>query len=286
MNEPVRPTTPPSNRTPGRWHSRYWADHTTEAIARLDRERLIAVLPVAAIEQHGPHLPLSTDTTIVDGIVRATIPRLPDELPVLFLPTAAVGKSNEHALYPGTLTLSITTLLAYWGDLAASIVASGVKKIVFFNSHGGQMNAMDILVRDLRAWHGILVVASNWYALGLPPGMFGEHELQHGIHGGDLETSLMMALAPDDVRLDRRQDFGSLTEILARENRYLSITPRGKIGWQTQDLNPLGACGDATLATAEKGRAVLDFVADRFVELLREVDAYPLERLANAPAWR
>lgn len=266
--------------------SRRWAEHTTESIARMDRARLIAVLPIAATEQHGPHLPLATDTTIVEGIVAAAIPKLPSALPVLFLPTATVGKSNEHALYPGTLTLSLPTLVAYWSDIAASVVASGVRKFVFFNSHGGQSNAMDIVTRDLRQQHGILVVASNWTTLGLPPGLIGEHELAHGIHGGELETSLMLALAPGLVRLDRCQRFGSLTETLARENRYLSITPRGKIGWQTQDLNPLGACGDAASATAAKGQAILDHVSSRFVELLQEVDAYPLERLGNAPAWR
>lgn len=270
---------------PTSWHSRFWADHTTAAIAGMDRADLIAVLPVAATEQHGPHLPLSTDTTIVDGIVRAAIPKLPDALPVLFLPTAQVGKSNEHARYPGTLTLSLTTLVAYWSDLAASVVRSGVRKLVFFNSHGGQMNAMDIVARDLRERHGILVVAASWYALGLPPGLFSEHELRHGIHGGDVETSLMMALAPDDVRAERRERFGSLTETLERENRYLSITPRGKIGWQTQDLNPRGACGDATLASAAKGHAVLDFVSERLVELLHEVDAFDLARLGQSPAW-
>jgi creatinine amidohydrolase len=269
-------------------HSRYWADHTSEALSGLDRARLVAVLPVAAIEQHGPHLPMSTDTAIVDGIVRAAIPKLParfDALPVLFLPTAQVGKSNEHARYPGTLTLSVNTLLAYWGDLAASVARAGVRKLVFFNSHGGQMNAMDIAARDLREKHGMLVIAANWYTLGLPEAMFSAHELAHGIHGGDVETSLMMALAPADVREDRRRNFGSLTEVLERENRYLSITPRGKVGWQTQDLNPLGACGDATRATAEKGRAVLEFVSSRFVELLAEVHAYDLARLENPPAW-
>lgn len=274
-------TAPPA---PG-LHSRYWADHTSEALSRMDRGRLIAVLPVAATEQHGPHLPLSTDTAIVDGIVRATGPKLPADLPVLFLPTAPVGKSNEHSRYPGTLTLSLATLVAYWGDLAASVVRAGVRKLVFFNSHGGQMNAMDIMARDLRERHGMLVVASNWYTLGLPEGLIGEHELQHGIHGGELETSLMMALAPADVRTELRQNFGSLTETLARECKHLSITPRGKIGWQTQDLNPLGACGDATQASAEKGRAVLEHVSDRFIELLREVDAFDLARLDNPPAW-
>jgi creatinine amidohydrolase len=267
-------------------HSRYWSDLTSEHLSTLDRDRLIAVLPLAATEQHGPHLPISTDTAIIDGVVRATVPKLPDALPVLFLPTVAFGKSNEHALYPGTLTLSATTLIQVWMELGASVVRSGVKKLVLFNSHGGQMSVMDIVTRDLRVNHpGLLVVATNWYSLGLPPGMFSDGEMKHGIHGGDLETSLMMALAPADVRAERRQNFVSLTEQLAREYRYLSITPSGKLGWQTQDLNPQGACGDATQASAEKGRAVIDHVSDRFVELLQEVDSYDRGRLDNRPAW-
>jgi creatinine amidohydrolase len=266
-------------------HSRYWSDHTSEHLSRLDRDRLIAVLPIAATEQHGPHLPISTDTAIIDGVVRATVPKLPAGLPVLFLPTVAYGKSNEHSRYPGTLTLSATTLISLWMDIGASVARSGVKKLVLFNSHGGQMSVMDIVTRDLREKHGLMVVATNWYTLGLPPGMFSDGEMKHGIHAGDLETSLMMALTPGDVRAERRQNFVSLTEHLAREYRYLSITPSGKLGWQTQDLNPDGACGDATLGSAEKGHEVLDFVSSRFVELLREVDSYDLARLENRPGW-
>ena len=266
-------------------HSRYWSDHTSEGIAKLAKQGLIAVLPVAATEQHGPHLPISTDTATIDGVVRATLPKLPPDLPALFLPTCAYGKSNEHSRYPGTLTLSATTLIALWMDLGASVARSGVKKLVLFNSHGGQMSVMDIVTRDLREQHGLMVVAANWYTLGLPAQMFDAREMKHGIHAGDLETSVMMALAPQDVRTERRQDFASLTETLERENRFLSITPSGKIGWQTQDLNPLGACGDATKASADKGHAVLDFVSSRFVELLQEVQRYDLQRLSNAPAW-
>jgi creatinine amidohydrolase len=266
-------------------HSRYWSDHTSESIAELATQGLIAVLPVAATEQHGPHLPISTDTATIDGVVRAAIPKLPADLPALFLPTCAYGKSNEHSRYPGTVTLSATTLIALWMDIGASVARSGVKKLVLFNSHGGQMSVMDIVTRDLRERHGLMVVAANWYTLGLPAGMFDTREIEHGIHAGDLETSIMMALTPQDVRADRRQDFHSLTETLARENRYLSITPRGKIGWQTQDLNPQGACGDATKASADKGHAVIDFVSSRFVELLQEVQRYDLARLDNRPPW-
>jgi creatinine amidohydrolase len=279
------PPDPTPSVLPSGFVSRFWADHTSLALSRLDRGRLIAVLPVAATEQHGPHLPMSTDTAIVDGVIAAALPKLPTDLPVLFLPTCAVGKSNEHSRFPGTLTLSVQTLMALWSDIAASVARSGVKKLVLFNSHGGQMNAMDIVVRDLREKLDILVVASSWYTLGLPPGLFDEREQVHGIHAGDIETSILMALVPEFVDRSELRDFRSLTETLAVENRFLSITPRGKIGWQTQDLNPLGAAGDATRASAARGRAVLDFVSDRFVELLAEVDRYDLGRLGNEPAW-
>lgn len=265
--------------------SRYWSDHTSPVIAELARQGLIAVMPVAATEQHGPHLPISTDTAIVDGVIAATVPKMPADLPALFLPTAPFGKSNEHARYPGTVTLSATTLISLWMDMGASLARSGVRKLVIFNSHGGQMSVMDIVTRDLREQHGILVVAANWFTLGLPPGLFDTREQVHGIHAGDIETSVMMALVPQFVRNQHLQDFRSLTETLEVENRYLSIQPRGKVGWQTQDLNPQGAAGDATRATPERGRQVLDFVSSRFVELLQEVARYDLRRLDNPPAW-
>ncbi len=266
--------------------SRWWSDYTSEAFSRLDRDRLIAVLPVGATEQHGPHLPMSTDTATIDGVIAAAIPKLPDDLPVLILPTVAYGKSNEHRRYPGTLTVSATTLTRLWMEIGASVAASGVRKFVLFNSHGGQMAVMDIVARDLREQHGLMAVAANWYTLGLPNGMFGEREMGHGIHAGDLESSIMMALAPDHVRMDKACDFSSLTEAMARENRFLSITPSGKLGWQMQDLNPAGAAGNAAIATADKGHAVIDHVSSRLVELLQEIDRFDLTRLANEPAWQ
>ena len=267
-------------------HSHYWSDHTSEALSRMPREKLIAVLPVGAVEQHGPHLPMSTDHATIDAMVAATIPKLGPSLPVLFLPTAHYGKSNEHSRYPGTITLSAQTLLALWMDIGDSVARSGVRKFVLFNSHGGQMSVMDIVARDLRERHGMMAVAANWYTLGLPQGLFDAREMKHGIHAGDLETSVMLHVAPDHVRMERAKNFGSFTETMAQENRFLSITPSGKLGWQTQDLNPEGACGDAANATAAKGRAVIDHVSDRFVELLSEIDRFDLQRLGNVPAWR
>ena len=266
--------------------SRFWSDFTSEAFSRLDRDKLIAVLPVGATEQHGPHLPMSTDSATIDGMVAATLPKLPASLPVLFLPTVAYGKSNEHSRYPGTLTVSAATLISLWMEIGACVARSGVRKLVLFNSHGGQMSVMDIVARDLREQHGMMVVAANWYTLGLPGGLFDEREMKHGIHAGDLETSVMMSLAPDHVRADKARNFASFTETLARDNRFLSISPSGKLGWQIQDLNPEGAAGDASLAHADKGHAVIDFVASRFVELLQEIDRFDLRQLANAPAWQ
>ncbi len=229
---------------------------------------------------------MSTDTATIDGMVRATLPHLPDELPVLFLPTVAYGKSNEHSRYPGTLTVSASTLISLWKDIGACVARAGVRKMVLYNSHGGQMSVMDIVARDLREEHDMMVVAANWYTLGLPDDLFTANESKHGIHAGDLESSVMLHLAPDFVRPDQFQNFRSLTEDMATENKFLSITPSGKLGWQMQDINPFGAAGDATRATAEKGAAVLDHVGQRFVELLHEVDRFPLERLANKPAWQ
>jgi creatinine amidohydrolase len=156
--------------------SRFWADCTAHDFAQFvrrgDADHAVAVLPVAAIEQHGPHLPVSVDTTLVNEVIAACLPHLRADAQVLFLPTQPIGKSNEHARFPGTLTLSAQTLIAVWMELGACVAAAGFKKLLLFNSHGGQISVMDIVARDLRAQHDLLVYSSNWFTL--PLGSAGE----------------------------------------------------------------------------------------------------------------
>ncbi|MCJ0764348.1 creatininase family protein [Variovorax terrae] len=264
---------------------RQWAEYTCREFAALDRENLIAVLPVSAIEQHGPHLPLSVDTTIVEGVIDRVIGRLPDDLPVLFLPTQRVGKSNEHSRYPGTLTFSIETLIRIWMEIGDSVAAAGVRKLVILNSHGGQGMVGEIVARDLRVKHDMMVIATNTYSFGTPAGMFSAAETQHGIHAGDKETSLLLALRPDLVDMAQAQNFRSSAEQLVSDTRHLSINARAKLGWQVQDLNPHGACGDASIATAEKGDRVIDHIATHFIEMLRDVHQTSPQWLAQQPVF-
>jgi creatinine amidohydrolase len=262
--------------------NRFWADYSSREIAAMDKTRLIAVLPVGAIEQHGPHLPVSVDQAILDGIIRATLPLLPADLPALFLPTLPIGKSDEHSAYPGTLTLTASTLMAMWTDIGDSLARAGVQKLVLLNSHGGQMAPMDIVVREMRRRHGMMAVAASWFAMGLPEGQFDAQEDRFGIHAGDMETSVMLALHPEKVRMDLAADFQPLAARLASENRHLGLGPAGRLGWLAQDQHTSGACGNAANATAEKGRAVIAHAAAQIVTLLQEVDRLPMSVLSNA----
>ncbi len=265
---------------------RRWADWTSEAFAGLAREQLIAVLPIGAVEQHGPHLPMCVDTATVDGLVAETIRRLPAALPVLFLPTVAVGKSNEHAAYPGTLTYSAETLMRMWTELGECVARAGVRKLVFFNSHGGQDSLAHVVARDLRERRGLQVACVNWYDLGLPAGMFDADEMRFGIHAGELETSVMLQLHPELVKMERASNFGSTERELTAQYRHLSfLGGHGVLAWQTQDLNPWGACGNAAAGTAAKGQAVIEGVASQFVELLGEFHALAPKWLSDQTAW-
>ena len=255
---------------------RFWHHYTAQDFAVLDRENLIAVLPVGAIEQHGPHLPLSVDQAILDGVIAATLPILPDDLPAVFLPTLPVGKSNEHSAWPGTLTFSAQTLIAMWTEIGDCVAAAGIRKLVFLNSHGGQIAPMDIVARDLRVKHRMLTVAANWFAMGLPENMFSDEEMQFGIHAGDMETSVMRALHPDHVKMERAKDFQPTLVDLADQSSILGLSNAAKLGWQVQDLNPNGACGNAAAATPAKGEAVIDHAAQRLLTLLTDVHAMPL----------
>lgn len=267
---------------------RFWADYTAREFAALDRGNLIAVLPVGAIEQHGPHLPLSVDQAILDGMIAATVPMMSPDCPALFLPTLAVGKSNEHSAWPGTLTFTIQTLISMWMEIGECVAAAGVRKLVLLNSHGGQVSVMDIVARDLRVKHKMLTVSANWFAMGLPDGLLTPDEDRFGLHAGDLETSVMLALHPDLVQMDHARNFHPKIADIAQANRHLGLTNAGKIAWQAQDMNAAGACGDATKATAEKGHAFIAHAARQISTLLDEVHRMPLSNLdttANPDAF-
>ena len=267
--------------------SRFWADLSTRDFAQLDKARTIAVLPVAAIEQHGPHLPVSVDTVLVDGVVAATLAHLPDALPVLFLPTQAVGLSPEHQRFPGTLTLSAETVIRLWTEIGESVARAGIKKLVLFNSHGGQVSVMDIVARDLRARLDLLVYSVNWFNLPLGDaveGQFSADEHRFGIHAGEIETSMMLALAPDQVDMAQAKNFASSSQQRAQKFSILGNGKSAKLGWQMQDYNPAGAVGNASAATADKGRAVVQAAGQALARLLTELDQLPPDTLVQAPA--
>ena len=262
---------------------RYWADLTAAEFRALDAARTIAVLPVGAIEQHGPHLPVSVDRDIVEEIVARAAPRLGD-LPVLFLPTMPIGKSNEHIAFPGTLTLSAETLMRLWMEIGASVARAGVRKLVIFNGHGGNVAAMDIVARDLRARHGMLTASCSWYGLFDSSDLFDKRELVHGIHAGEAETSIMLAARGHLVDMSLARDFTSRSEQWARDHDYLGAgsTPV-KLGWLIQDLNRDGACGNAAGADAEKGERLLDRGVEHFIAVLREIDGMSADDLDAFP---
>ncbi len=261
---------------------RFWSDLTTADFASLDLARTIAVLPVAAIEQHGPHLPLSVDTDIANG-----------DLPALFLPTQAVGYSPEHTRFGGTLTLKAETVLRLWTEIGECVAASGVKKLVLFNAHGGQVGLLDVVARDLRARLGMLVYSVNWFHLPLLDAegrdlnaMFSAEEHRFGIHGGEIETSLMLAIAPGRVRMEHAANFASKSQDRADQFKILGNGKSAKLGWQMQDYNACGAVGNAAAATAGKGHSVLEAAGRSLARVLSEIDQLPGDTLTDATAFR
>jgi creatinine amidohydrolase len=261
---------------------KYWQEMTTTDFAAIDRERAVVVLPVAAIEQHGPHLPVGVDAAINRGIVDRVIALLPNDLPVTFLPMMPIGKSNEHIAFPGTLTLSAETLIRLWTEIGESVARAGIRKLVLLNSHGGQPQIMDIVARDLRVRLKMFVVALSYWGVGMIDGLFPASEAEHGIHGGSSETSLMLHLHPELVRSEERRNFVPASIAMAGQCKYLRPEGRGVgFGWQIQDLNIHGVCGNALDADAERGHKIVEHVAARIVELLREIDAYPLSALRD-----
>jgi creatinine amidohydrolase len=270
----LRLMTPPRD-----WTAIHWQD-----VAKEDAARWIAVLPLAATEQHGPHLPLRTDVLIGEAYLTRVRALLPENIPATFLPIEEIGISTEHTDYPGTLTLSAAAALKTWMAIGERVVRAGLKKLVLVTSHGGNSAAMTIVAQDLRALYGLLVVTTAWSRFGAPGGIFSAEELRHGIHGGAVETSIMLARYPHEVRAEAIKNFEPSSIAWEKKYRWLSTHRPAPLAWQAQDLHPSGAAGDATQASAEKGELLLDHGARAFCELLAEVDNFDVTKLANSPA--
>jgi len=265
--------------TPSRdWTEIHWAD-----AALADISRWIAVLPLAATEQHGPHLPLETDVLIADAYLARVRELLPATAPVTFLPVEQVGISTEHIDYPGTQTLPTEVALKRWTGIGEDIARRGVKKLVIITSHGGNGAAMMLVAQDLRAHQKMFVVTTSWSRLSGADKLFPADEVRHGIHGGAVETSIMLARYPDQVRKDAISDFPASSVAMEKQYRWLSTQRPAPFAWQAQDLNASGAVGNAMLAVAAKGDQLLDEGARAFCELLAEVDNFDVNRLAKGP---
>ncbi|MEE4346224.1 MAG: creatininase family protein [Paracoccaceae bacterium] len=249
-----------------------WAQYRAPEFALIDPRETIAILPTAAVEQHGPHLPVGVDMMIAEGMLAALRRQCPEDLDIRILPVQAVGKSNEHLHAAGTLTLSAQTALAAWVEVGLSVARAGVRKIVIVNSHGGNLDLVSILSRELRVRAGMMAVKCQWSSFGQPAGMYPPRELTYGIHGGDVETSIMLALHPELVDMGAARDFTSSAE-------GAPIPPVGPIslGWISADLNPAGTVGNAAVATAEKGEATIRHQVSGLIAMMRALKDLPLE---------
>lgn len=258
--------------------ARFWQDLTTADVASLDRARSVAILPTAAVEQHGPHLPLGTDAMINAGVLARAMVLAPADLDMLVLPAMSVGKSNEHQDFPGTLTLSAETMIRALTEIGEGLARAGLRKLVLFNTHGGQPQVLDIVAQDLRARFGMIAVVANAWRMMDRDAHFPPSEREAGLHGGGIETALMLHLHADLVRRDQIRDFTSSARVLEGSFPQLSTQGRVAFAWQAQDLNPAGAVGDARLGTAEIGRVLVEQAAARLVDLVDALSRLPAER--------
>jgi creatinine amidohydrolase len=253
-----------------------WTDFPAPEYDNIDPMETIAVLPIAAVEQHGPHLPVGVDSILNRGCIDMLIERAPSDLDLRILPVQEVGKSNEHVWARGTVTHTAHTLLDAWFELGQSVSRAGVKKLVFINSHGGNESLMDIVGRELRVRENMVVVKTGWTRFPPPEGMLSEIEKRHGIHAGDLETSLMLHFRPDLVQMDKAEDFRSIAARDEQEFRHLRPTGTHAYSWIASDLNPAGAVGNARAATAERGKLIAEAEVEGMLELLQEVRRFRL----------
>lgn len=247
-----------------------WSEMTAPDLEACVDDRTVALVPVGAIEQHGPHLPLNTDTVLAEGIALAAAQRVA-KATVLLLPTVAVGKSDEHGAFPGVVTLDGATLQAVLTQIGRSVVRSGLRRLVFLNAHGGNVPVLQTVIRALRIEERLFCISAGWMSMGFPEGLVPEDEMRDGIHAGLVETAAMLHFRPELVKMEHAKDFVPASRAVARSNTVLRLLGGVSAGWAMEDLNAEGAAGNAAAATAEAGRRMVEHAATRYATLIEEV---------------
>lgn len=245
-----------------------------------NKENVVLIQPMGAIEQHGPHLPLVVDAAIATGVLGKALTHLPDKIPAYALPPLYYGKSNEHWHFPGTITLSAQTMRQILIESAESLYRAGFRKLVWMNAHGGQPQVLEMAARDLHQQYPDLMVFPlfTWQVPNQAADLLTPKELELGIHAGDAETSLMLSILPDQVRMENA--VCEYPEGLP-EDSLLSMEGALPFAWVTRDLTRSGVLGDATVATREKGDRLLQSLADGWIQLVQDV-----HRFQQPSAWR
>ncbi len=244
-------------------------------------DQTLVVLPLGATEQHGRHLPLETDTLIADGICDRLGKALSDADDIYFFPTEQITYSLEHMDHLGSQTLTYFEAIERWCEIGKSLAQKGVRRFLILNAHGGNSPLMAIAAQELRVRHSILAVATSWTRFIKSSNIVSQSEDAFGIHGGDIETSVMQALHPDKVDMAEARDFPNLQEMMAIEFKHLRAYGPHAFGWKAADLNPLGVTGNAGLASVEKGEALLDFAVNGLKELVSDIQRFDLTLLRD-----
>ncbi|WP_299348533.1 creatininase family protein [uncultured Maritalea sp.] len=250
-------------------------DLKRDQLAELVDAQTVGVLPVGAIEPHGPHLPLSTDCDIAQGHLNAA-QELAIEANVLVFPLQQIGASDEHDHFVGTLSFDAENLFQSWYEIGARFHAWGGRRLVIMSSHGGNSGVVDRLILALRRDFAMLAVSSAWLRFGQPEGLFDEEELKFGIHGGNIETSLMLHYAPQKVDMDAADHFESALKGVQASAHHLTGYGKHHFGWMSHDLNDQGVVGNASVATAAKGMASAAHAVRGFGELIDDVAQFNL----------
>ncbi|WP_112410037.1 creatininase family protein [Rhizobium sp. BK312] len=255
-------------------------DDNDETLTPEERRKWIAVLPLGAYEQHGPHLPFETDALIAGGIVSRLKVALPANLPVTFLAVEPVGYSIEHMDVAGTRTLAFDEAVRRWLGIAEKMNNLGIRKFVMLNAHGGNSPLMTIVATEARVRFDMLAVATSWTRFGVPDGLISPDDKAIDIHGGDIETSVMLALHPEKVDMSKAANFPSRQSEFIKGFKHLRAYGPHAFGWKMSDLSAQGVAGNAGVATAEKGERLISHSVKGLVELLEDVDRFDVSTLS------